>query len=43
MEENNTKEGDAAIYFLKEYPDTWKAWIPEDIAQKVEQALEKMN
>lgn len=43
MEENNTKEGDAAIYFLKEYPDTWKAWIPEDIAQKVEQALEEMN
>ncbi|MDD2556217.1 MAG: ABC transporter substrate-binding protein [Syntrophaceticus sp.] len=43
MEENNAKDEDAAIYFLKEYPDTWKAWVPEDVAQKVEQALEEMN
>ncbi len=39
MSENNASEEDAAIYFLKNHPDTWKTWIPENVAQKVEQAL----
>jgi len=29
----------AAVWFLKEYPDTWKKWLPEDVAAKVEKAL----
>ena len=43
MSENNAEAEEAAIYFLKKYPDTWKSWIPEDIAQKVAQALEEVN
>ncbi len=43
MKDNDAKPEDAAIYFLKTYPDTWKAWIPKDVAQKVEQALEELN
>ncbi len=43
MSENNADTEAAAIYFLKTYPDTWKTWVPQDIAQKVEQALGKVN
>lgn len=43
MSENNADTQAAAIYFLKTYPNTWKSWMPEDVAQKVEQALEEVN
>lgn len=43
MSENDVGPQEAAIYFLKKYPDTWKAWVPEDVAQKVEQALKGVN
>ena len=43
MSENDTGAEEAAIYFLQKYPDTWKAWLPEDVAQKVEQALEEVK
>lgn len=43
MSSNNADTEAAAIYFLKTYPDTWKAWMPEDTAQKVEQALKEVN
>jgi glycine betaine/proline transport system substrate-binding protein len=43
MSENNVDTEAAAIYFLKTYPDTWKTWVPEDVAQKVEQALGEVN
>lgn len=43
MSENNADTEAAAIYFLKTYPDTWKSWVSEDVAQKVEQALEEVN
>jgi len=33
----------AAIYFLEQDSDTWKTWIPEDVAVKVEQALKEMK
>jgi len=33
----------AAIWFLKEYPDTWEKWIPEDVAAKVEKALDEVE
>jgi glycine betaine/proline transport system substrate-binding protein len=38
----NDNDGDiekAAIYFLEKYPDVWKSWLPQDIADKVEKAL----
>ncbi|AEG16256.1 ABC-type glycine betaine transport, periplasmic subunit [Desulfofundulus kuznetsovii DSM 6115] len=33
----------AAIWFLKQYPDHWKQWIPEDIAVRVSQALNEVK
>ncbi|HHV15793.1 MAG TPA: ABC transporter substrate-binding protein [Gelria sp.] len=39
MNETSGKADEAAIYFLKKYPDVWKSWIPEDVATKVEKAL----
>jgi ABC-type proline/glycine betaine transport systems, periplasmic components len=33
----------AAIYFLKQYPDTWKAWIPVEVAQKVDASLKEVQ
>ncbi|NLW63627.1 MAG: ABC transporter substrate-binding protein [Syntrophomonadaceae bacterium] len=42
MSENDADEEEAAIYFLKKYPDTWKSWIPEDVALKVENALKEV-
>jgi glycine betaine/proline transport system substrate-binding protein len=39
MQENEEKPEDAALYFLKEKPDVWKAWVPEKAAERVEAAL----
>ncbi|HBN51526.1 MAG: ABC transporter substrate-binding protein [Rhodospirillales bacterium] len=39
MQENEEKPEDAALYFLKEKPDVWKAWVPEKVAERVEAAL----
>jgi glycine betaine/proline transport system substrate-binding protein len=33
----------AAIYFLKEYPEAWKSWIPEDVANKIDTALKEVK
>ncbi len=43
MQENDGNADKAAIYFLKKYPATWKAWLPADVAKKVETALEKQE
>lgn len=43
MNNNNADTQVAAVYFLKTYPETWKSWVPEDVAQKVEQALKEVN
>lgn len=43
MQENNVEADEAAIYFLKKYPDRWKSWITEEAAQKVEQALKEVK
>ena len=43
MSRNKTNEEAAAIYFLKKYPDTWKSWLPEEVAVKVEKALEEVK
>lgn len=39
MSDNNGNKDTTAIWFLKTYPETWKKWVPEDIAVKVETAL----
>lgn len=53
LEDNNTflaymhdtggSASDAALWFLKQYPEKWKKWIPAEVALKVEQALAKAN
>ncbi|MBX2830645.1 MAG: ABC transporter substrate-binding protein [Rhodospirillales bacterium] len=39
MQENNEKPDGAAMYFLKSKPDVWKAWVPDDVAARVESAM----
>lgn len=43
MRESNGDAEAAAIYFLKKYPEAWKAWIPEDVSQKVDAALKEVK
>lgn len=39
------KEGaeKAVVWFMKNYPELWKSWVPEDVALKVEKALKEMK
>jgi glycine betaine/proline transport system substrate-binding protein len=39
MSENHTPARDVAQAFLKEHPEVWKAWLTEEVAQKVEASL----
>jgi glycine betaine/proline transport system substrate-binding protein len=39
MSENHTAPREVAQAFLKEHPEVWKAWLTEDVAQKVEASL----
>ncbi|RMF13304.1 MAG: ABC transporter substrate-binding protein [Gammaproteobacteria bacterium] len=39
MEENQADGEIAAMHFLETYPDMWKAWVPAEVARKVEDAL----
>ncbi len=40
--ENEGKEPeDAARYFLKQYGEVWRQWIPADTAARVQAALAK--
>lgn len=42
MEENQA-DGDIAMeHFLNEYPDSWHAWMPADVAAKVQKALDAL-
>ena len=42
--DNTSGDAEAgAIWFLKEYPEVWKKWVPEDVATRVEKALEEVN
>ena len=43
MQDNNSESEDAAIYFLKNYPDVWKSWLPEDVANAVEETLKEVK
>lgn len=39
MQENDASSEDAAKWFLKDYEDLWVQWVPEDIVEKVKNAL----
>ncbi|WP_375748449.1 ABC transporter substrate-binding protein [Vibrio sp. HN007] len=39
MEENQADGEEAMYHFLETYPQTWKKWLPEKVADKVENAL----
>jgi len=38
-DDNKAATDEIAVYFLKNYPQIWKNWVSEDIAQKVEAKL----
>lgn len=40
MQDNNVGADEAAKWFLKNKKDMWLKWVPEDIAKKVEAALQ---
>lgn len=40
MEENSANEYEAALNFLKNHEDVWSQWVPEDVAEKVNDAIE---
>ena len=39
MQENDEITEDAALWFLDEYKDLWTQWVPEDVVEKVNTAL----
>lgn len=43
MEESGGDAEAAAVWFLKEYPEVWQGWVPEDVAARVEEALGEVN
>lgn len=40
MTDNQATGEEGAKHFLKENPDIWTAWVPEDVAEKVKKAVE---
>ena len=39
MEENDVEADHAALWFFANYQDLWRDWVPEDVAERVEEAL----
>ena len=39
LENEKAEADDAALYFLRQYGDVWKKWVPADVAQLVQAAL----
>ncbi|MCW2272275.1 MULTISPECIES: ABC transporter substrate-binding protein [Pseudomonas] len=39
MSERRQSPRDAAVAFMKDHPDVWKAWLPAEVAGKVEDGL----
>ncbi|MDC5705977.1 ABC transporter substrate-binding protein [Vibrio europaeus] len=39
MEDNQADGEEAMFHFLEEYPQIWQSWVPQDVANKVKQAL----
>ncbi|MGV2988531.1 ABC transporter substrate-binding protein [Vibrio sp. E150_011] len=42
MEDEQADGEYAAEHFMKEYKDTWAAWLPADVATKVQMAIDKL-
>ncbi len=39
MTENNKEPDDAAVWYLENYRDVWTAFVPDDVVEKVDEAL----
>ncbi|MDT9644689.1 ABC transporter substrate-binding protein [Pseudomonas sp. JV245A] len=39
MSENHSAPRDAALAFLKQHPDVWRAWVPRDVADRIAATL----
>ncbi|MFO7275096.1 MAG: glycine betaine ABC transporter substrate-binding protein [Bacillota bacterium] len=39
MTENDIEAEEAALYFFEKYQDRWRSWLPDDVEQRVEDAL----
>ncbi|MCD0503134.1 ABC transporter substrate-binding protein [Bordetella petrii] len=39
LENEGAEPEEAALYFLRKYPDVWKKWVPGDVAGRVEAKL----
>lgn len=40
MQENDATAKEAARWWMKQYPDLWTKWVPQDVAEKVKSALQ---
>ncbi|MEX2425231.1 MAG: glycine betaine ABC transporter substrate-binding protein, partial [Thermomicrobiaceae bacterium] len=40
MAENEVTHNEAALWFLDEYDELWPQWVPEDVAERVQDALD---
>ncbi|GBF32591.1 L-proline glycine betaine ABC transport system permease protein ProW [Desulfocucumis palustris] len=43
MHDNGVDARAAAIWYLRQYPDVWRTWVPSNVAQKVEGALKEVK
>ncbi len=39
MEDNDVTAEEAAMWWLEEHQDLWTSWVPDDIAEKVLDAM----
>ncbi len=39
MRDNDASPEDAALDFMRNNKDVWSAWVPDDVAQKISEAL----
>ena len=38
MNDNDATVDEAAVYFLETWPSVWTRWVPEEVAQRVQEA-----
>lgn len=43
LEEHDATVENVAMWFLREHEETWTAWVPEDVAEKVKDALADLD
>ncbi|WP_052037876.1 ABC transporter substrate-binding protein [Thermus sp. NMX2.A1] len=39
MEENKASEAEVARHFLRNYPEVWSSWVPQEVRERVARAL----